>query len=91
MAIRGSWDSEDDTYNYEVVQYKMVDSDHHYTRGASWDKFDSDDLDWARISVTREGGTGESQIVTFYGPWLDQDLLEGELEVAFDEGEYGEV
>ena len=92
MAIKGSWDSGDDTYNYEVVQYKMVDSDHHYTRGASWDKFDSDDLDWARISVTKEGGTGEAQIVTFYGPYLDEYGIEEELDAAFDDNDaYGEV
>jgi hypothetical protein len=70
----------------------MVDNDHHYERGASWDKFDSDDLDWARISVTKEGGTGEAQIVTFYGPYLDEYGIEAELDAAFDDNDaYGEV
>jgi hypothetical protein len=69
-----------------------LDNDHTYERGASWDKLDSEDLDWARISVTKEGGTGESQIVTFYGPYLDQDDMEHELDAAFDENDaYGEV
>lgn len=70
----------------------MLGSDHDYVRGASWDKLDSFDLDFARISVTKEGGTGDAQIVTFYGPYLGQDVLENELDAAFDEnGEYGEV
>jgi hypothetical protein len=70
----------------------MLGSDHDYQRGATWDKLDSDDLDFARISVTKEGGTGEAQIVTFYGPYLDQDDLEHELDAAFDDNDaYGEV
>lgn len=69
----------------------MLGSDHDYVRGASWDKLDSEDLDFARISVTKEGGTGDAQIVTFYGPWLSEDNLEYELDAAFDSDAYGEV
>lgn len=91
--LGGSWSSDSgDTYRYVVVQYKMLGNDHHYTYGATWSKLDSEHLDWARLSVTKEGGTGNAQIVTFYGPYLDQDDLEYELDAAFDDNaEYGEV
>lgn len=87
MPVRGSFTSDGDEYHYNVESYRVLGNDHDYVRGISEGRLDSDELDFCRVHVTRDDGF--DQYVTLWGPHIDQDLLEGELEIMFEEGDYG--
>ena len=63
MAVRGTFGSGDDEYHYKIDQLRLQGSDHFYTRGISWDKVNSADLDFIRVQVTRPSD-GFEQFVT---------------------------
>ena len=89
MPVRGSFTSGDDEYNYNVGSFRELGNDHDYVRGITEDRLNSDELDFARIEITKEGDSDYSQWITLYGPYLDIEDIEGELEVMYEEGDYG--
>lgn len=90
MAVRGKLDTKAGELKWEVVQYKMGHRDKPYTRGATPDKLDSFGSDWVTIRVVNPDN-GEEIFTTLWGPYLSMDVIEGELEAAFDTDAYLEA
>lgn len=93
MAVRGRFSTDSgDEYQYNVVQYRMTDSDRTYVRGATPEKLDSAELDWVRLYISDPKGDPTGGIyATLYGPYLDVEDMEYELAAWFDESDYGEA
>jgi hypothetical protein len=92
MAIRGEFSSEDrGDFNYEVTRYWTEARDAPYTRGASFDKFNSASFQRATVYVSPKDDPAAGFYATVWGPYMDEDLLLQDLEYFIDEGDYGEA
>lgn len=76
--------------NYEVAQYKMVDNPRLYVRGATEERLNSSQVEWVRIRVWSADPT-QDKYMQLWGPFLARDVIEGEMEAAFDDPDYLEA
>lgn len=91
MAIRGELSTDSGDFQYQVVQYWTDQRSEPYVRGADWDKLDSSHIDRVTVYVSREGNPEGGIYLNIWGPYINLDLLESELEAYIEDGEYGEA
>lgn len=89
MPAEGSFEADGRTYDFEVVQWNNK-AGRTYDGASSFGKLE-DSADWIRVQVTNPE-SGWDTYLTFFGPFFDlEEFLEVELEVMFEDGDYGEA